>query len=111
MNHDGLPATALDSLHYADYLPHLHSSFSTQFDEHTALELELIAVEEKPAAPRQERFVLVFRAPVGAPIEQRLYEMRHAQLGHGTLFLVPTGQDEQGIYYEVVFNRRLSASP
>jgi hypothetical protein len=106
-----LSGSELDSLHYEDYGPHLNSMFIAQFEETTALEIELIAAEEKPSSPRQERFVLVFRAPVDAPIRQRLYELRHEKLGRGTLFLVPTGKDEKGVYYEAVFNRRRPAQP
>jgi hypothetical protein len=31
--------------------------------------------------------------------------MQHVQLGTFDLFLVPVGQDQQGVYYEAIFNR------
>jgi hypothetical protein len=34
-----------------------------------------------------------------------MYQLQHERLGAFELFLVPVGQDQDGVYYEAVFNR------
>jgi hypothetical protein len=75
--------------------------------------VELVEVTEKPAldhrqpsaAARQERFSLVFRGPRDTMLQQGTYQLQHNQLGVLELFLVPVGQDHEGLYFEAVFNR------
>jgi hypothetical protein len=55
----------------------------------------------------QECFTLLFRAPVTAPNEQGLYTLRHATLGDVELFLVPVKKNDEGLFFEAVFNRLL----
>jgi hypothetical protein len=99
----------LDTLHYEDFAPHVNTRFQMQLNEDTTLEIELISVEDKSSSPRQEQFLLTFRAPLEAPPEQWLYQLRHEQLGSGRLFLVPIARDEEGLTYEAVFNRKRKA--
>ncbi len=94
----------MDNLHYDDFLPHLNSRFQLKADEATH-ELELTNVTENSPSPRQEQFVLLFRAPLTAPPSQSIYELTHAQLGSGTMFLVPVSRNADAIFYEAVFNR------
>jgi hypothetical protein len=97
--------SGMDSLHFEDYLPHVNSKFTARFKNGASIELELTQVEEKSPSPRQEQFVLTFRAPLDAPREQQIFDLHHEQLGGGSLFLVPIGKDANGLIYEVVFNR------
>lgn len=97
--------SSLDLLHYEDYLPHVNSKFTARFANDATLELELIQVEEKSPSPRQEQFILTFRAPLNAPREQQIFNLHHEQLGDGLMFLVPIGLDANGVIYEAVFNR------
>jgi hypothetical protein len=104
-----MPDSSLDSLHYEDYAPHINSKFTALLGEASTLELELTQVEEKSPSPRQEQFILTFRAPLSAPLEQHIFSLQHEQLGSGILFLVPIGKDANGITYEAVFNRPMQA--
>jgi hypothetical protein len=101
----------LDTLHYEDFAPHLNTRFQMQLNEDRTLEIELISVEDKSPSPRQEQFLLTFRAPLEAPPEQWLYQLRHERLGSGRLFLVPIARDEKGLTYEAVFNRKRKVEP
>jgi Domain of unknown function (DUF6916) len=91
----------------------LHTVFRIHLSPDTDLAVELVEVIEKdgfdsqqrsPAA-RQERFSAVFRGPRDRRLQQGLYQLQHHQLGALDLFLVPVGQDHDGLYYEAVFNR------
>ena len=54
---------------------------------------------------RHEPFSLIFRGPNDSPLEQRMYPMAHDDIGElGHLFIVPIAADEQGRYYQAVFN-------
>ena len=97
----------MDNLHYADFLPHLNSSFHMESRDGAVHALELMKVTENSPSPRQEQFVLLFRAPLTALPEQSLYQLSHAELGEGALFLVPVSRDDAGLYFEAVFNRPL----
>ncbi len=94
----------MDNLHYDDFLAHLNSRFQMKVGEATH-ELELTNVIENSPSPRQEQFVLHFRAPLTAPPNQSIYELTHGQLGSGTMFLVPVNRNAEGLFYEAVFNR------
>lgn len=99
----------LDSLHYEDFAPHVNSRFHMLLGEAGAIEIELLGVEDKSPAPGQEQFVLTFRAPLNAPQQQGLFQLQHAHLGDGILFLVPIGRDASGLTYEAIFNRKREA--
>ena len=100
-----MPDSNLDSLHYEDFAAHINRKFKAQLNETTTMEIELIAVEDKSPSPRQEQFVLTFRAPLTAPIFQQMFQVHHEQLGSGLIFLVPIGKDAGGVIYEAIFNR------
>jgi len=100
-----MPDLTLDALHYEDFAPHVNSKFRAQLRDASAMELELIHVEEKSPSPRQEQFILTFRAPANAPPEQQIFTLQHEALGSGIMFLVPVGRDASGLIYEAVFNR------
>ena len=53
----------------------------------------------------QDCFSVIFHGPAERPLEQGTYPMEHAALGRFALFVVPVGRDEQGYYYQAVFNR------
>ena len=94
----------LDSLHYEDFAPHVQSKFQMRAGNQV-WEAELIEVTDKSSSPRQEQFALQFRAPLEAPPCQTLFELEHASLGTGGMFLVPVRRDEHALYYEAIFNR------
>ena len=94
----------MDNLHYDDFLPHLNSRFQMMADGATH-ELELAQVTENSPSPRQEQFVLLFRAPLTAPSQQGIFQLQHERLGSGAMFLVPVSRNADGLFYEAVFNR------
>jgi hypothetical protein len=94
-----------DDLNLSAFAGQLQTKFQMRLDPESALELELIQVEEHRATEQAESFSLLFLAPAGAPPVQRIYRLEHERLGELDLFLVPVARDGQGLYYEAVFNR------
>lgn len=102
-----------DYLHAGMFSTQLNTPFRIHLSPITATAVELVEVTEKgvldgqqrPTAARQERFSLVFRGPPEERVQQGMYQIQHDQLGTFDLFLVPVSQDQDGVYYEAVFNR------
>jgi hypothetical protein len=72
--------------------------------ESSTTELELIEVTDG-STPKQVRFAVLFRGPQEPFLVQKIYNVEHDQLGAFDLFIVPIKRDEDGLYYEAVFNR------
>ena len=72
-----------------------------------ALETELVDFLEINTSPRQEQFSIQFRGPLNLFLNQGTYRMKHDKIGTFALFLVPIRKDEDGFYYEAIFNRLL----
>ena len=96
----------LEKLSYASFAPLLNSQFQVERSMPGDVFVELIEAHEAPAAPGYEVFSLVFRGPASAFLPQAMYPFHHAALGTFDLFIAPIRQDDQGLYYEAVFNRR-----
>jgi len=94
-----------DSLTHEAFTKHLESKFQVRIEPGTSLELTLIEVSELKMLPGQEHFSIVFRGPGEIFLGQGTFEIEHQDLGRFFMFLVPIRQDEQGYYYEAVFNR------
>jgi hypothetical protein len=92
-------------LAYEDLSNNLNSKFTVVLEEDQSFDLEMIELSEHMLSPLQERFALVLLGPNDKFLGQGMRQLRHAELGEHTLFLVPIGQTESGIRYEVVFNR------
>jgi hypothetical protein len=60
--------------------------------------------DKGPQAPKRDPFSILLRAPGGTSLEQKIYEIKHDQIGEFALFLVPIGPDDKGMLYEAVFN-------
>ena len=58
-----------------------------------------------PGPEGQERFQfsLIFTGPASAALPQATYELRHAELGELTLFVVPLGPRGDEMRYEAAF--------
>jgi len=89
------------------YEEHLNSIFHLPVSETEAIELELVGVEATDAPPGHESFSLIFRAPLNMTPSQGLYRLQHEKLGTSDLLLVPIKADQDGLYFEAVFNRIL----
>jgi len=92
-------------LQHEEFLKHLNTRFGIRLSEAEAVEAELTEVSERLMSPRQERFSLVFRTAKDKLIEQGIRTLEHDAMGNFDLFIVPIGRDDDGTYYEAVFNR------
>lgn len=89
------------------FAPHQNTTFrlSQQTDDAPSLDLELIEVTDKtPQGFEGEQFSLIFKAPPDAPLYQQTYTLKHEAMGDIALFLVPVGQQDDGLLYEAFFN-------
>ncbi len=100
-------AKPLDLVDFAD---RRGERFSLDVGSERAVEAILAEVSQGAAtSPGNQQFSLLFRAPIDAPLEQRIYTVAHAELGRFDLFLVPVARDAAGVQYEAVFNHLASA--
>lgn len=95
----------VDKLEKAMFSENLNTKFHIYPEGAEALEAELIDLTEVNISPRQEQFSILFRGPLNIFLQQGIYKMEHDQIGKFDLFLVPIRQDQDGYYYEAVFNR------
>jgi len=99
-----------ESLDITTFAGRVGEVFRIAPDETTMIATRLIAVTPAPggwtaaAAAGRTPFSLVFRAPAGTPLPQRIYRLHHEELGLLELFLVPIGPDADGMCYEAVFS-------
>jgi hypothetical protein len=90
---------------HEDFVPQLNTKFSVKVDETNAVDLFLTQVGELKTSARQEQFSIVFRGPQDVFLGQGIRQLEHDEMGDFSLFLVPISQDDNGFYYESVFNR------
>jgi hypothetical protein len=94
----------IENLTRESFLPHLNTAFQIGPGS-GVLTLELIEVSELRGSRHNEVFSLVFRGPTTTFVPQAMYRFTHPALDELALFIVPIGRDEEGLYYEAVFNR------
>lgn len=92
------------SLTHDEFSKHANTKFQVQVNENTQVELELITVSELKEYPQQLEFTLEFRGPSDMFLGQGVRNFKHDQMGQFELFIVPIKQDQQGFYYEAIFN-------
>ena len=92
-------------LSHEAFTRHANTKFQIQIDELRTVELELTEVSELKLHPKQEEFAVLFRGPLDMFLGQGLQTFTHKEMGQFDLFLVPIKKDDQGFYYEAVFNR------
>lgn len=83
----------------------LYTRFHLELERNDHAELQLIRTFDLGSTQTHEQFSILFCGPDGQVLPQRIYRLRHADLGTLELFLVPVGRDPQGVLYEAVFNR------
>lgn len=93
------------ALTHEAFTQHVNTKFQIQIDELQGVELELTEVSDVRVSSQQEQFAIVFRGPLEIFLGQGVRSFKHQHMGEFELFLVPINQDEQGFYYEAVFNR------
>lgn len=93
------------SLTHEEFTKNANTKFQVQADDKTRVEIELIKISELKLHPHQEEFAVQFRGPSDMFLGQGVRDFTHDQMGQFELFIVPIKHDEQGVYYEAVFNR------
>lgn len=90
------------------FAEHLNTNFTAQTDAEKEFEITLVEAKSIISNKIQECFALLFCAPPDAPAVQQSFQLDHNTLGKMELFLVPVKKNEDGLFYEAVFNRILA---
>jgi len=93
------------SLTHEAFAQNVNTKFRVSTDDTNRVELELAEVSELKEVKAQEQFAVLFRGPLDLFMGQGIRSFDHDKLGQFELFIVPIRHDEQGYYYEAVFNR------
>ena len=111
----------IDKLTFNTFSDILHTNFSValnhpEFPEPLILVLDQVISngerteteikgEKHQNTLRDETFSIVFKGPLDPQLLQGMVNLQHEKLGviEG-LFIVPIKQDQEGVYYEAVFN-------
>ena len=93
------------SLTHEEFSQNANSKFQVQGNDNSPVELELVDVSELTVYPRQEEFTVTFRGPLNAYLDQGVRAFTHDRMGEFELFIVPIRKNEDGFYYEAIFNR------
>jgi hypothetical protein len=87
--------------------PFVGTSFALVTEAGEELSVDLVEAVDLGSGgvgqPLRGPFSLLFRAPADAVLPQRIYSLRHPDLGAFDLFLVPVRADERGLMIEAVF--------
>ena len=103
-----IPRGDVASLDHSFFASRIGATLTVPFENIENITLTLAEVSDLKESKRQERFAVVFRGPLAVPLGQGSYVVELEEIGAFDLFLVPVGMDEQGYFYEAVFNRLLS---
>lgn len=100
----------LDKLTSGDFAPYLTQEFRIYYDEDAFLPVILTSVKDNPQPPikadRRQGFSIIFRSEPAATValHQHIFKIEHPEMGSYEIFIVPVGLDEDGRYYQAVFN-------
>jgi hypothetical protein len=94
-----------DSLTYEAFTQNLNTKFHVAADDAGQLVLDLAEISDLKQVKNQEEFAVVFRGPLDRFLGQGMRSFDHEKLGQFELFIVPIKQDDNGYYYEAIFNR------
>jgi hypothetical protein len=98
----------LDKLTSEDFSPHVNEVFVIRFDPPQEIVLRLTSVKDiqytGTKVDRRTPFSLIFQGPRDQYLPQQIYRMENETMGVLEIFIVPVGTDENGLYYEAVFN-------
>ena len=96
-----------EMLTLSDFSPLVGETFQLNFEDSEHTELKLIEAEELPARgnPTERKpFSLMFRAARDCGLWQGIMKMKHESTGAIELFMVPIGEDDEGMYFQALFN-------
>jgi hypothetical protein len=100
----------LDKLTSGDFAPYLNQEFRIYYDENAFVSAILTSVKDSPTPPikpgRRQGFSIIFRSGPEATVvlHQHIFKIEHPEMGSLEIFIVPVGIDEDGRYYQAVFN-------
>jgi hypothetical protein len=95
---------------------YLDQTFHIDLEHPTPIDLTLIEVKQFTVSPMDGRykaikagekrvpFALLFRGSRDLPLPQRIYPFVHPEMGAFDMSIVPVGIDDEGRFYEAVFN-------
>ena len=89
------------------FIPDLYARLLSPTGTQPSFDAELVEVEQTISNSVQMSFSLIFRAPADTPPAQSLYNVAHPVLGEMLIFLVPIKMNDQGLFFEAVFNKLL----
>lgn len=89
------------------FFEQLNTKFQAGLGEAQSFEMEMVQAETTVSSSIQDGFSLTFRAPPDAPPQQDTFNLTHPTLGSMDIFLVPIRKDDDGLYFEAIFNRLL----
>lgn len=99
-----------DWLTYDDFAGREGEPFAASVGGQTVVPLVLVEATEGalpggsgPEGQQRRQFDLVFRGPAAPVHPQGTYLVTHADIGELELFLVPLGQDPDGVRYQAAF--------
>lgn len=96
----------LEKLTVTDFEPHVGTVFPIQLQEGDPLQTKLISVKKLGEAPKPEArqaFSLLFQGPREPLLHQQIYPVEHPTAGKLDIFLVPVGEEKDGLLYEAIF--------
>ena len=103
------------SLMRSVFVPHVGETFQVRPGSAEVEALQLLKVRDLFVAPRlaarglaidaEQSFSLLFRGPLDRPLPQDIYRFAHAAIGDFALLIVPMRPEQDGRYYEAIFNR------
>jgi hypothetical protein len=88
----------------AQFYDELNSVFRAVVGDDAVAEFELVRLDEFVDSEVQENFALTFKTRPDIPANQSIYNLEHDKLGAVSVFLVPVKRDNEGLYFEAVFN-------
>lgn len=92
----------------ADFEAQINTTFKVLTEAEDQFEMTLVEVKTSISNKFQECFALLFKAPESAPPEQGMFQLKHEKLGDLEIFLVPVKKNDDGLFYEAIFNKLLA---
>jgi hypothetical protein len=96
---------AIETLSAEDFLPHVGQRFPLAEGGGTqALELLSVTPARRVAPDQRTGFSLLFHSATSTVLDQTVLKLVHPTRGEFSLFVVPIGQDADGVQIEAIFN-------
>jgi len=89
------------------FIPYIGERFNVASLPDVSLQIELVeakASSGRAGTPQEDSFSLIFRAARNCPLDQGSVALEHAGAGWIVVFLVPIGEDQDGQYFEAIFD-------